>query len=256
MITILTATALIFLILTYLARRLHLEGDFFVVRLVRHGESTENAGLEDYREVGDHNIRLTDTGWQQARNRGKAIGRKRLANAIVYSSPYRRTRETRRGILEGAGFSQAEIEAFRRFEDPLIREVEFGYGDLEAQIEKRGIHSYFYYRFEGGESPAEAYDRITGFIEILWRQVKREFRWEFVRRLFRRRPKEVFVVGHGLAHRLFVMRWLHLTVEEFNLIANPHNCDEITIAPVKWLKNPQFVCGRWGVEGLRWRTED
>lgn len=47
------------------------------------------------------------------------------------------------------------------------------------------------------------------------------------------------------------MRFLHLTVEQFDQIANPHNADIVTLAPWKTLKSPQFTSGRWGVEGLR-----
>lgn len=229
--------------------------DFFIVRLIRHGESTGNTGEEDFQEVGDHNISLTERGTKQAFDLGSKIGAERLRNALVYHSPYLRTQQTRHQLLLGAGFTEAEIEAFPSYEDLLVREVEFGYGNIKEQMAYRNIHGYFYYRFEGGESPAGAYDRITGFIENLWSQVSRKFRFEFLRRLLRLPPREVFIVGHGLSHRLFVMRWLHLTVDQFDTLDNPDNCDVITIAPVKWLKNPQFVCGRWGVEGLRFRKE-
>ena len=47
------------------------------------------------------------------------------------------------------------------------------------------------------------------------------------------------------------MRFLHLKVEEFEMLANPHNSDVITIAPRAVLINPQFVTQRWGVVGLR-----
>ncbi len=62
-------------------------------------------------------------------------------------------------------------------------------------------------------------------------------------------------VTHGLALRVFVMRFLHLTVEQFDEIANPHNADIITLGPRETIQAPQFVSGRWGVEGLRQYTE-
>jgi hypothetical protein len=40
-------------------------------------------------------------------------------------------------------------------------------------------------------------------------------------------------------------------VEQFDTIANPHNCDIITVAPKEMLRAPQFTTLRWGVEGLR-----
>ena len=256
MTTFLAVAVPVLLALTWMAAYLvYARQDFFIVRLVRHGESTQNTGEVDFQEVGDHNISLTAKGEDQAFQLGRKIGYDRLKAALIYHSPYLRTKQTRKQMLLGAGFSEAEVEEVPSYEDLLIREVEFGYGDVDAQLANRNIHGYFYYRFEGGESPAGAYDRITGFIENLWSQVKRKFRFEFIRRLLRLQPREVFVVGHGLSHRLFVMRWLHLTVEQFDTLANPDNCDVITIAPVKWLKDPQFVCGKWGVTGLRFRED-
>ncbi len=51
------------------------------------------------------------------------------------------------------------------------------------------------------------------------------------------------------------MRFLHLTVEQYDEIANPHNADIITLGPRETIQAPQFVSGRWGVEGLRQSTE-
>lgn len=41
----------------------------------------------------------------------------------------------------------------------VCREVDHGYEDLQAQEAKRERHGWFYYRFNGGESPADCYDR-------------------------------------------------------------------------------------------------
>ena len=62
--------------------------------------------------------------------------------------------------------------------------------------------------------------------------------------------KQALLVTHGLALRVFVMRFLHLSVEQFDQIANPDNADIITLAPWDTLQFPQFISGRWGVEGL------
>ncbi len=239
-----------------LAYRWWREREYFVLRLIRHGESTQNTGEEDPNEVGDHKIRLTPRGWEQALGRGRDIGREQFENAMmIYHSPYRRTRETRRGVLLGAGFTEEEIDGMPYYEDLLLREVEHGYGDVDAQDSKRKIHGYFYYRFEGGESPADCYDRLCIQIDSLWNQFKRKI-WTSRNFLFFPRRRIIYVFAHGLTNRLYVMRWLHLTVEQFDTIDNPDNCDVITIAPTKWLTNPQFKCGRWGVEGLRFRKPD
>ena len=119
--------------------------------------------------------------------------------------------------------------------------MEHGYQDVDAQEEAREVHGWFYYRFKGGESPADCFDRVSGFIDSLMRQVDRKER------------ERVLVVTHGLSIRCFVMRFLHLTVETFETLANPANCDVITLAPRGTIADPQFTTRHWAVDGLRLR---
>jgi hypothetical protein len=49
------------------------------------------------------------------------------------------------------------------------------------------------------------------------------------------------------------MRFMHLTVEQFESIANPENCAIITLSPRETMPEPSFVNSRWGVSGLRVR---
>lgn len=63
------------------------------------------------------------------------------------------------------------------------------------------------------------------------------------------------IVTHGLTIRCFVMRFLHLSVEQFDSLANPHNGEVITLADRDSLDRPMFTSGRWGVEGLRLRDD-
>ena len=101
------------------------------------------------------------------------------------------------------------------------------------------IHGHFYYRYHGGESPADCYDRVSGFLESFVRQIKKS------------QTQKALLVTHGLALRVFVMRLFHMTVEQFDAIANPRNGDIVTVAPKESLQAPQFTSKRWGVEGLR-----
>jgi broad specificity phosphatase PhoE len=164
-----------------------------------------------------------------------------LRGALAYVSPYRRTRETLSGVLEGSGLAPDELRQMRVFEDPRLREVEHGYEPVEPQEALRKTHGWFYYRFKGGESPADCYDRTSSFLESLMRQVERK------------QAEHALVVTHGLTIRCFAMRFLHLTVEQFDSLANPANCDVITIGDRTALADCQFISGRWGVTGLRLR---
>ena len=122
--------------------------------------------------------------------------------------PYRRTRETLANIYDGAGLAPPD-DARGIYEDPRLREVEHGYEPAATQEELRKTHGWFYYRFKGGESPADCYDRTSSFLESMMRQVERK------------KADRVLIVTHGLTIRCFVMRFLHLSVEEFDVLANP-----------------------------------
>ena len=210
-----------------------------VIKLIRHGQSEANIQQVSHLDVGDHAIALSAHGVTQAHAAGQQLGAEFLREAVIYVSPYRRTRQTLQGILEGGGLPEEQIP--RIFEDPRLREVDHGYADVEEQLALRRLHGWFYYRFRGGESPADCFDRTSSFLESLMRQVQRK------------RAERVLIVTHGLTIRCFVMRFLHLTVEQFDTLASPDNCDIITLAPREQLGECVFSSGRWGVTGLRVR---
>ncbi len=210
-----------------------------LLKLVRHGLSKANTGEVDPLVCGDFRVPLSDIGIEQARTAGSKIGPEFLSSALVYTSPYLRARQTLHGLLEGAGLPIEPGKMRKVYEDPRLREVDHGYGDIKLQQEMRERHGWFYYRYSGGESPADCYDRTSGFLEGMMRQVQRK------------NIEHVLIVTHGLALRCFVMRFMHLSVEEFERIHNPSNCDVVTLTAKAALENPQFTWGQWGVAGLR-----
>jgi broad specificity phosphatase PhoE len=209
------------------------------IKLVRHGESEANTGKIDALEVGDHAIPLSERGRAQAAEVGRKIGPDFLDGGLVYASPYLRTRETLAAILDVVRGAGRELP--RVYEDPRLREVDHGYDAVAPQEELRKRHGWFYYRFRGGESPADCFDRTSNFLESMMRQAERKS------------SARVLIVTHGLLIRCFVMRFLHLSVEEFDALANPANCDVITLADKSELDSPLFTSGSWGVAGLRLR---
>lgn len=99
-----------------------------------------------------------------------------------FTSPYRRTRETTEGILETlTGEDESEEpspwkrENIKVYEEPRLREQDFGNfqpcsAEMERMWQERADYGHFFYRIPNGESAADAYDRISGFNESLWRQ--------------------------------------------------------------------------------------
>jgi len=61
---------------------------------------------------------------------------------------------------------------------------------------ERAAYGHFFYRIPNGESAADAYDRVSGFNESLWRQFADE---DF--------PSVLVLVTHGLMTRIFLMKW-------------------------------------------------
>lgn len=209
------------------------------IKLVRHGESAANVGHASPQDVGDHNVELTARGHTQAEASGRQLGAEFFRDTLIYRSPYRRTRETSVGLLRGAAVPESSWPEI--FEDPRLREVEHGYDDYDAQTWDRALHGWFYYRFRGGESPADCFDRVSTFLETLMRQVARK------------QHENVLIVSHGLTIRCFVMRFMHLTVEQFEELANPGNASIVTIGPRDEIEQPTHASGRWAVTGLSLR---
>lgn len=207
-----------------------------IIKLVRHGESQANIGKQQPYLDGDWRIGLTPLGKQQAHQTGAAIGKTFLDQALIYHSPYQRTCETTVGILAGAEIPTSQVKIY---EDPRLREVEVGYKERNGQHHLRQKHGWFYYRFENGESPADCYDRMCTFLESLTRQVKRSS------------AERMLIVSHGFTIRCFVMRFLHVTVRQYEMIKNPENCDIITLEPRQPDVEYPLASKNWGARGLR-----
>jgi broad specificity phosphatase PhoE len=183
--------------------------------IVRHGQSVGNANKSVYQTVPDYALTLTDKGKQQAIDVGQEL------QGIIgpeepiqfYVSPFWRTRQTFLGIKES--FTTNDITYY---EDPRLREQEWGTNlenkdGLKTKLEEyRDNYGHFYYRFASGESCADVYDRVSDFMGTMFR--------DFTKPNY---PQNVIIVIHGMTMRLFLMRWFHANVEEFESWKNPKN---------------------------------
>ncbi len=186
--------------------------------LVRHGQSEGNEDASNYETIPDYALNLTKLGHSQAVQAGQEI-LERIGSETVqaYISPYYRTRQTYEGIalvLKGA------IKGCN--EDPRMREQDWGHlrhpDDSRLLRVERNQYSLFYYRMKDGESGADVYDRVSVFFETMYRDFNKE---SF--------PENVLIVTHGMTLRIFLMRWLHWTVEEYEALDNPGNCQVIVM---------------------------
>jgi broad specificity phosphatase PhoE len=181
--------------------------------LIRHGESEGNRDAGVYNQKPDYTLELTEKGREHAKAAGlkvkEIVGVERL---FFYVSPFWRTRETFEQIA-----SAFPMESFGYVEEPRLREQEWGLlrpeehtKVLEAQKDAYGP---FYYRFPDGESCADVYDRVSDFFGTMYRDFSKP---DF--------PENAVIVTHGITMRLFLMRWFHWSVEEYETYGNPDNC--------------------------------
>lgn len=87
---------------------------------------------------------------------------------------------------------------------------------MERMWQERADYGHFFYRIPDGESAADAYDRVSGFNESLWRQFGDD---DF--------PSVCVLVTHGLMSRVFLMKWYHWSVEYFEDLRNVNHCEFI-----------------------------
>ncbi|KAK4234817.1 hypothetical protein C8A03DRAFT_46923 [Achaetomium macrosporum] len=197
-----------------------------LIILIRHAQSEGNKNRDIHQTIPDHRVKLTPEGWQQAYEAGRRLRAMLRADDTLhfFTSPYRRTRETTEGILATLTSDEPEPSPFKRekikvYEEPRLREQDFGNfqpcsAEMERMWQERADYGHFFYRIPNGESAADAYDRISGFNESLWRQFGED---DFA--------SVCVLVTHGLMSRVFLMKWYHFSVEYFEDLRNVNHCE-------------------------------
>ncbi|OAA58187.1 Phosphoglycerate mutase [Cordyceps fumosorosea ARSEF 2679] len=199
-----------------------------LIILIRHAQSEGNKNRDIHQAVPDHRVKLTADGWNQAYDAGRRLRALLRPDDKVqfFTSPYRRTRDTTEGILTtltsddvDSGPSPFRRAAIKVYEEPRLREQDFGNfqpcsAEMERMWQERADYGHFFYRIPNGESAADAYDRVSGFNESLWRQFGED---DFA--------SVCVLVTHGLMSRVFLMKWYHFTVEYFEDLRNIDHCE-------------------------------
>lgn len=196
--------------------------------LIRHGYSAGNENPANYAVLGDPHVHLTDTGWRQAIAAGDFLKGWIARNPApdgrplqVWSSTYRRTRETAAGLIHGLG--GLVLPQDLRVSSRLI-EMDFGlfshFQSEQERAEKMPVEAAFYnaararHKFYTqppmGESPMDVLHRVEPFIATLHRDQARG-------------PKDVAIVTHGVTLRAFAMAYLHIDPDMYDQFKNPEN---------------------------------
>ena len=196
--------------------------------LVRHGESQGNVDMKVHAEMADHAIPLSTLGREQAREAGRALNQYlnsrddfERGQIRLWTSPYRRTRETADGIQEATGAWLLD-----RREHIMLCEQQFGLFDgiptrelperfpLEYQhyMKAKSFEGRFWARMPLGESRFDVSVRIHQAFGTFWRDADR------------RGVRDLVIICHGVTLRAFMMMWCHYTPEWFEDEPNPNNC--------------------------------
>ena len=179
------------------------------IYIIRHGQSLGNVDKNLYGSVPDNQIELSEKGIQQAQILGEYFNQ--YASSIIYTSSLVRAQQT-------AELIASKMTAKPRIiEDCRIREQEWGnfrgFEESRRMLEESAKFGQYYYRFLNGESCADVLTRVSSFMDTLWRDFSKP---DF--------PRVCILSTHGMTARVFLKRWFHLTVKEFNLLENPLNC--------------------------------
>ena len=212
------------------------------VVMVRHGQSEGNINEALYSTTPDNAMRITRLGWEQARRAGEILKEQIIASGETVHfivSPYVRTVETFHGIASAwcdpkefdyipdrekrikAWYGRLLELGLTWHEDPRIREQDFGNYQIPEKIKayKRERHQFgpFFYRFPHGESASDVFDRVSTFLDSLWRSFDLN------------KSRNYVLITHGISIRVLLARYFRYSIEQFNRLANPRNCEMVML---------------------------
>ena len=218
--------------------------------LVRHGQSEGNTDPRAYANVPDSMIALTERGWAQGVVAGLQI-RELVGDESVrfFYSPYLRARQTLLSILQAFDSQTVQLST-----EPRLREQDFGNfqdpAGMNQQMRERQQFGRFYFRFPNGEAGTDVFDRMASFITYLFRTMGEKGYFETSTSIEEHGEKpppaaqNYVLVTHGLLMRIFCMCYLRWTVNEFEQVWNPSNCEIWVLERVAG-RGVYELAGRW-----------
>lgn len=185
---------------------------------MRHAESLEDVDKTVYAHTADLEVALSPRGQKQSvdvsHTLSNLIGKGRVH---FYISPGLRLRQTY--DLMTSRFPEDVCHSFSV--ETLILKQYWGDVTVENRREieiaryKEGVLTY---RFPNGESGPQLVDRFRLFASNL--------RGEFATENF---PENIVILTHGFEMRVFLMVWFGWSIEHFESLANPKNCEMVTL---------------------------
>jgi broad specificity phosphatase PhoE len=156
--------------------------------LLRHGETEWS---RSGRHTGRTDLKLTETGREQATVSAEALAELKLDNPMVISSPRRRSLVT----AELAGLTVDEVS-------PLLAEWDYGdYEGLSTDEIREKVPDWLVWTHgcEGGESVEQVSERADRAVALALQHME---------------TRDVLFVGHGHFSRAVITRWIELPLSE------------------------------------------
>jgi len=187
--------------------------------VMRHAESEEDIDKTVYAHTTDLDIVLSPNGEKQSMNvSAKLVGLLSGKTVHFYISPGLRLRQSYN--LMATQFPKTIKHSFT-VETLILKQF---WGDVTVE-NRRGIEIARYkegvlvYRFPNGESGPQLVNRFKLFIENLRNDFQKE---DF--------PENIVILTHGFEMRVFLMVWFGWSVSYFESLANPRNCEMVTLS--------------------------
>jgi broad specificity phosphatase PhoE len=186
--------------------------------VMRHAESQEDVDKTVYAHTADLEIALSPRGEKQSVDISHTLSNILGKGSVhFYISPGVRLRQTY--DLMTASFPEEVHHSFSV--ETLILKQYWGDVTVENRREieiaryKEGV---LVYRFPSGESGPQLVERFRFF--------KSNLRNEFTKKDF---PGKIVILTHGFEMRVFLMVWFGWSIEYFESLANPKNCEMVTL---------------------------
>lgn len=187
--------------------------------VMRHAESQEDVDKSVYAHTADLDIALSPRGEDQARDAAAQLAQRLDCSRVhFYISPGLRLKQTYDLLT-----SQLEECYTPTFSIEQLMLKQF-WGDVTVENRReieiaRYKEGVLVYRFPGGESGPELIQRFRDFVAELHEKFERA---DF--------PGNIVILTHGFEMRVFLMVWFGWTNADFERLANPRNCEMVTLS--------------------------
>ena len=89
--------------------------------------------------------------------------------------------------------------------------------EIKRCKEERHKFGAFFYRFPHGESASDVFDRVSTFLDSLWRSFDLN------------KSRNYVLVTHGISIRVLLARYFRYSIDQFSMLANPRNGEMVIL---------------------------